>query len=69
MTDTAAMTWTVLVNSEEQCGLHPADLPVPQGWQSVGFTGSEEQCIRHVDATWTDMRPLSLRTALDASAS
>lgn len=69
MTDTTTMTWTVLVNSEQQYGLHPADLPVPQGWQSVGLTGSEEDCIRHVDTVWTDMRPLSLRSALDSSTS
>ncbi|MER7395903.1 MbtH family NRPS accessory protein [Streptomyces sp. NPDC000151] len=69
MTDTPTTMWTVLANSEEQYGLHPADLAIPEGWQAVGFTGSEEECIRHVDAVWTDMRPLSLRAALGSPAS
>ncbi len=64
MADATTLTWTVLVNSERQYGLHPADLTIPMGWQDAGYTGAEEECIRYVDVVWTDMRPLSLREAL-----
>lgn len=57
--------WTVLINGEEQYGLFPAVLDTPGGWRPVGFEGTEEECMRYVDEHWTDMRPLSLRRALD----
>jgi len=56
----------VLVNAEEQFALFPALLPIPAGWTVTGFAGSKEECVRHVDTVWTDMRPRSLRAALDA---
>ncbi|MET7905909.1 MbtH family NRPS accessory protein [Streptomyces sp. NPDC005355] len=67
MADVTTLAWTVLVNSEQQYGLHPADLPIPKGWRDAGYAGTEEECMRHVDAVWTDMRPLSLRGALGSS--
>lgn len=66
-TTTAITTWTVLVNDEEQHGLFPADRPAPGGWREAGFTGTEEECTAYVDEHWTDMRPLSLRRALDGA--
>jgi MbtH protein len=56
----------VLVNDEEQYGLFPATLPVPDGWRLAGFSGTEAECSAWVDEHWTDMRPLSLRHAMDA---
>ncbi|GAA5149356.1 MbtH family NRPS accessory protein [Pseudonocardia eucalypti] len=53
--------WTVLINSEEQYGLFPSDLPPPVGWRPAGYSGTEIECVAYVDRNWTDMRPLSLR--------
>lgn len=64
MTDDINRTYTVLVNDEEQHALFPAELPLPDGWRAVGFSGTEDACIGYVDKHWVDMRPLSLRTAV-----
>ncbi|WP_328958711.1 MbtH family NRPS accessory protein [Kitasatospora purpeofusca] len=55
------MRWTVLVNDQQQHALYPADRPAPAGWHPTGFTGTEESCAAHVDATWPDIRPLPPR--------
>lgn len=55
----------VLINNEEQYSLWPADLPVPGGWAETGVCASKEECDTYLEATWTDMRPKSLRIALD----
>jgi MbtH protein len=65
MAETNKMQWTVLINDEEQYGLFPLGLVVPSGWRTAGFSGTEEACIEYVDQHWTDMRPASLRRAMD----
>lgn len=55
----------VVINGEEQYSIWPSYKPVPNGWRGEGKTGSEAECLAHVDAVWTDMRPLSLRLAMD----
>jgi MbtH protein len=57
--------WMVLINDEGQYSLFPSELPVPGGWRAVGFDGDKEQCTQYVDEHWTDMRPASLRRAMD----
>jgi MbtH protein len=57
-------TYAVVVNHEEQYSIWPADREVPLGWNPVGFTGPEEECLAHISEIWTDMRPLSLRNWL-----
>ena len=57
-------TYIVLVNHEEQYSLWPADLPVPGGWDEC-MTGSKGECDDFVNTNWTDMRPKSLRIAMD----
>lgn len=52
----------VVVNHEEQYSIWPADREAPAGWTPNGFTGTEDECLAHIDEHWTDMRPLSLRT-------
>lgn len=63
----SARLWKVLINAEEQYALFPESLATPDGWTEAGFTGTEEACAEYVDAHWTDMRPRSLREAMDAS--
>lgn len=61
-------TYLVVVNDEEQYSIWPDGKPIPPGWRSVGVPGSKEECLAHIEQVWTDMRPLSLRRAMDASA-
>ena len=51
----------VVVNDEEQYSIWQAGRDLPAGWRHDGFTGTEEECLAHIDEAWTDMRPASLR--------
>ncbi|MFJ8044027.1 MbtH family protein [Kitasatospora sp. NPDC096147] len=53
----------VVVNGEEQYSIWRAGREVPAGWTTVGKRGPREECLRYIDDSWTDMRPLSLRNA------
>jgi MbtH protein len=55
-----------LINEEEQYSIWPAKKEVPQGWKSVGFSGSKPEVSAYIDEHWTDMRPASLRRAMDS---
>ncbi|MFF6983654.1 MbtH family protein [Streptomyces sp. NPDC008343] len=59
--------YQVLVNHEEQYALYPVARELPDGWTAAGFSGTEEECVAHVDARWSDMRPRSVRAAAGAS--
>ncbi len=55
--------YLVLVNHEEQYSLWPSFRPA--GWKAVGpTTGNRQDCLDWIEATWTDMRPRSLREAM-----
>jgi MbtH protein len=56
----------VLVNDEEQYSLWPTFAQVPAGWRIVFGAEDRRRCVDYVDATWTDMRPRSLREAMAA---
>ncbi|MEN2507858.1 MbtH family protein [Stutzerimonas stutzeri] len=58
----------VLVNHEEQYSLWPDYKAVPTGWRETGQRGSKAECLAYVEREWTDMRPLSLRQAMDEQA-
>ncbi|MFI0817469.1 MbtH family protein [Streptomyces sp. NPDC021098] len=60
--------YQVLRNDEDQYSLWPADLDVPDGWQTVGKEGTKEECSAYVDEVWTDMRPRSLRERMAADS-
>ena len=66
MNGTVTQEWTVVVNHEEQYSLWASDRDVPAGWRPAGVSGTREECLSHIDQVWTDMRPLSLRLAMDA---
>ena len=55
-----------LINEEEQYSIWPAKKEVPPGWKSVGFSGSKQEVSTYIDEHWTDMRPASLRRAMDS---
>lgn len=56
----------VVINDEEQYSIWPTYREIPAGWRAVGKQGRKEECLAYVDEVWTDMRPLSLRRALEA---
>lgn len=62
------VTFTVVVNHEEQYSIWPAFKEIPGGWTAVGKTGSKKECLDHIEQVWTDMRPLSLRKFMDDAA-
>jgi len=53
--------YAVVVNDEEQYSIWPDGRELPAGWRRDGVTGTEDECLAHIDETWTDMRPASLR--------
>jgi MbtH protein len=57
--------YKVVVNSEEQYSIWPADRENALGWRDAGKTGSKDECLAHIKEVWTDMRPLSLRKAME----
>ena len=58
----------VVVNHEEQYSIWPVDRSVPAGWRAVGVRGKKADCLKHIELVWTDLRPLSLRLAMDDPA-
>ncbi|MEV6596482.1 MbtH family NRPS accessory protein [Actinoplanes sp. NPDC051346] len=54
----------VVRNHEDQYSIWPGDQPLPDGWEATGFSGTEQECLAHIDEVWTDMRPRSLRLAM-----
>jgi MbtH protein len=66
--DDDTQTYLVVLNDEEQYSIWPADRDLPPGWRGDGFSGPEADCLAHIDEVWTDMRPLSLRRAMEQAA-
>lgn len=57
--------YVVVVNSEEQYSIWPAYRELPLGWMDAGFRGVKQDCLKHIEEIWTDMRPLSLRKKME----
>ena len=57
--------YVVVVNHEEQYSIWPAYKEIPLGWSDAGKRGTKAECLAYIDEVWTDMRPLSLRKAMD----
>jgi MbtH protein len=60
-----ALPHIVLINHEEQYSLWRADMDIPEGWRQCWGPDTKEACMSWVDKVWTDMRPLSLRKAME----
>ena len=60
-----ALPHVVLINHEEQYSLWRADMDIPGGWRQVWGPDTKQACMDWVDKEWTDMRPLSLRKAME----
>jgi MbtH protein len=66
--DEDTTTYKVVVNDEEQYSIWPADRENAIGWRDEGCTGTRAACLAHIDEIWTDMRPASLRRAMDQTS-
>ncbi|MBN9742426.1 MbtH family protein [Amycolatopsis sp. A1MSW2902] len=53
--------YRVLVNDEGQHSLWPDFVAVPDGWRTAFGPDARQACLDHIERTWTDLRPLSLR--------
>jgi uncharacterized protein YbdZ (MbtH family) len=60
--------YRVVVNHEEQYSIWPAERDIPAGWREAGKSGLKAECLRYIEAVWTDMRPLSLRQHMEEMA-
>jgi MbtH protein len=58
-------SYVVVLNDEEQYSIWPAGRDLPLGWRGDGVSGSKAECLAHIGEVWTDMRPLSLRRAVE----
>jgi MbtH protein len=54
-------SYLVVVNDEEQYSIWREGRALPAGWRAEGTQGTRDDCLAHIDKTWTDMRPMSLR--------
>ena len=54
--------YVVVLNDEDQYSIWLADRQLPNGWRAEGKAGTKAECLEHIGAVWTDMRPRSLRT-------
>ena len=61
-------TYKVVINHEEQYSIWPAHKDNPLGWEDVDKTGTKAECLEYIEEVWTDMRPASLRKAMDEAA-
>lgn len=64
--DKAELEYLVVISDEERYSIWPSYKEIPWGWRSSGFSGPKQVCLDHIAEVWTDMRPLSLRRAMDS---
>ncbi len=60
--------YKVIVDHEEQYSIWPEDREPPMGWRAEGKQGTKAECLAYIEEVWTDMRPLSLRKAMEEAA-
>ena len=60
--------YDVVLNTEEQYSIWPADRENPLGWRDVGKSGPKQECLEYIKEVWTDMRPLSLVRQMEEDA-
>lgn len=58
-------TFAVVINDEEQYSIWPETRDLPLGWTRTSMSGSRSECLSHIDKIWVDIRPLSVRAAIN----
>jgi MbtH protein len=64
----ATTIYRVLVNNRDEYSIVPIDGVIPDGWRDAWKEGPKAECLAFIDRAWTDMRPRSVRLAMDAAA-
>ena len=49
--------FSVVVNHLGQYSIWPTDRETPSGWTTTGKVGDQEECLGHIDRTWTGSQP------------
>ena len=63
-----ATQYAAVVNHEEQYSIWPLGREIPLGWRDTGTHGTKDDVLAWIQSVWTDMRPLSLRKAMEAQS-
>jgi MbtH protein len=66
--DQTSDNFRVLINGEEQYSLWPGERPIPAGWSDCAVRGTRDECLAFIRQAWTDMRPKSLRSAMERAS-
>ena len=53
--------YVVVINVEGQYAIWTSEDDPQEGWKTVGYGGSLEQCANMIKKSWTDKRPVSMR--------
>ena len=53
--------YIAVCNDEGQYSLWMAGKKIPVGWRQVAEPMSKDDCLKHIESNWTDMRPVSRR--------
>ncbi|AWK41103.1 MbtH family NRPS accessory protein [Photorhabdus laumondii subsp. laumondii] len=48
------MNYRVVCNKEGKHSIWPEGRILPLGWQNVGFSGSEQECLDWIATYWSD---------------
>lgn len=59
MTDDDDTEYGVVISEDGRWSIWPTFSAPPWGWAWEGFRGPRDACLSHVEAHWTDMRPLA----------
>ena len=59
--------YKVVVNHEEQYSIWPDGRENALGWRDAGKVGTKDECLDNIKEVWTAIRPLSLRTKMQAA--
>lgn len=59
------MIYKVVINHEEQYSIWFFHRENPLGWLDVGKSGTKEECLAYINEIWKDMRPRSMRDAIE----
>lgn len=57
--------YLVLMNEEGQYSLWPSSIKIPSGWNKEYGPKVKSECQQYIERNWQDMRPKSLRAAMD----
>lgn len=61
-------SYFIVRNGEGQYSIWRADTEMPSGWTRVGEPALRSACLHQIGRLWTDMRPASLRNAMEHEA-